>query len=103
MATEYPHSAPPTETVMGPLPAADALPPPGQPPVYRVRSIPGRMWAGTINLRSSRIGLVGFSMVMVWIVVAVFAPLLERYNPNEQVVAPLPAGATFLDLPPGAF
>jgi peptide/nickel transport system permease protein len=103
MATEYPHGSSPTEAVMGPLPAADAVPPPGQAPVSRGLSIPRRLWAGTINLRSSRVGMIGFAMVSVWVVVALFAPLLERYNPNEQVVAPLPPGATFLDLPSGAF
>lgn len=62
-----------------------------------------RFWGATVNLRSSRVGMVGFTIVALWVIVAVFGPLLVRYNPNQQVVAPLPPGADLLDIPPGAF
>jgi peptide/nickel transport system permease protein len=82
---------PPTD-VGPPLPARA-----GRPALWR------RLWAATINLRSSTIGMIGFSMVMFWVVVAIFAPWIERYDPNSQVIFRLPPGETILDQPPGAF
>jgi len=54
-------------------------------------------------LRSSRVGMVGFAIVAFWITVAVFAPFIQRHDPNAQVVLPVPADAGILDLPSGAF
>jgi peptide/nickel transport system permease protein len=68
-----------------------------RPPIWT------RMWDSTVNLRSSVIGMVGFSMVAFWIIVAIFAPWIQRYDPNAQVTFPMPKGATILDLPPGSF
>jgi peptide/nickel transport system permease protein len=62
-----------------------------------------RAWNATITLRSSAIGMVGFSIVVFWIGVAIFAPLIERHNPNAQLVLPMPRGASIIDLPSGAF
>ncbi len=62
-----------------------------------------RLWDATITLRASRIGMVGFSIVAFWTFVAIFGPQLARYDPNEQVVAPIPEGRTILDLPAGSF
>jgi peptide/nickel transport system permease protein len=84
----------------GQVPPPDAGPIPvrtGRPTPWR------RVWNATINLRTSVIGMVGFSMVMFWVVVALFAPWLQRYEPNAQVVFELPAGQTILDMPPGSF
>jgi peptide/nickel transport system permease protein len=75
------------------------------PAVMRSRRPPlwTRGWDATITLRSSRIGMVGFTIVAFWIAVALFAPFIERYDPNAQVVLPMPAGASLVDLPPGSF
>jgi peptide/nickel transport system permease protein len=62
-----------------------------------------RAWDATVTLRSSTIGMVGFAIVVFWIAVAVFAPFIERHDPNAQVVLPMPAGASIVDLPAGAF
>ncbi len=96
---------PPVERAVPPLPAAPevALPtgvvPPAPPRVRWYK----RLWDATIALRASPIGLVGFSIVAFWVLVALLGPQLARYDPNAQVVAPIPSGTTLLDLPPGAF
>ena len=48
------------------------------------RSIFKRIWDGMAILYSSRIAMVGFSIVMFWIIVAVFAPVFTDYTPLEQ-------------------
>ena len=48
------------------------------------RSIFKRIWDGLAILYSSKIGMVGFSMVMFWVIVAIFAPLFTEYTPLEQ-------------------
>lgn len=90
---------------MPPLPAAPevALPSGAVPPVAPRVEWYKRLWDATVALRASRIGLVGFSIVVFWTLVAIVGPQLARYEPNDQVIAPLPPGKTLLDLPPGAF
>ena len=68
-----------------------------RPPIWT------RLWDATVNLRSSVVGMVGFSIVALWIIVAVFGPWIQRYDPNAQVIFPMPAGTTILDLPDGSF
>ena len=48
------------------------------------RSIFKRIWDGLAILYSSKIAMVGFSIVMFWIIVAVFAPVFTDYTPLEQ-------------------
>ena len=48
------------------------------------RSLFKRIWDGLAILYSSRIAMVGFSIVMFWIIVAVFAPVFTDYTPLEQ-------------------
>ena len=43
-----------------------------------------RMWAGLSIIFASKIALVGFAIVMFWVVVAIFAPLFTAYTPLEQ-------------------
>ena len=50
----------------------------GQASVFR------RIWGGFSILLSSRIAVVGSAIVLFWIFVAVFAPLLTPYTPLEQ-------------------
>ena len=47
--------------------------------------------------------MVGFSIVALWVLVAIFGPQLARYSPSEQVVAPIPPGTSLIDLPAGSF
>jgi peptide/nickel transport system permease protein len=47
-------------------------------------------------IRESWVGMIGLGLILFWVLVAILAPLLAPYPPNENVVAvPLP-------LPPGA-
>ena len=62
-----------------------------------------RAWDATIALRASRIGMVGFAIVVFWVLFAVLGPQIARYDPYEQVVTPMPPGTDLLDLPVGAF
>ena len=43
-----------------------------------------RIWGGFSVLLSSRIAIIGLAIVLFWIFVAVFAPLLTPYTPLEQ-------------------
>lgn len=43
-----------------------------------------RMWDGFSVLLSSRIAVIGLAIVLFWVFVAVFAPLLTPYTPLEQ-------------------
>ena len=43
-----------------------------------------RMWGGLSIIFASKIALVGFAIVMFWVVVAIFAPLFTPYTPLEQ-------------------
>jgi len=43
-----------------------------------------RLWEGVSILFASRIGLIGLVIVLFWILVAIFAPLLTPYGPTEQ-------------------
>jgi len=43
-----------------------------------------RIWAGLSILFASKIAIVGFVIVMFWIIVAIFAPLFTPYTPLEQ-------------------
>jgi peptide/nickel transport system permease protein len=90
------------EQILGPVPVAEgpALPvtvPHKRLPLWR------RLWNATIVLRASRVGMFGFTVVAIWVVVAIFAPFLQRYDPLEPVVLPLPKNATILDLPARSF
>ena len=62
-----------------------------------------RLWDTTIALRASRIGMVGFSIVLFWTLFAVFGPMIAPHDPYDQVVTPMPPGADLLDLPAGSF
>jgi peptide/nickel transport system permease protein len=105
MAREKPPRKPPVETAVPPVPGAPAvaLPTGSAPSVGLQLPWYKRLWEGTIALRASRVGMVGFSVVAFWTVVAILGPALARYEPGDQVVAPIPKGATILDLPGGAF
>lgn len=99
MATDVPRHAPDAaEQILGPLPAPEgpAITTPGVP--FKRQPLGRRLWNATIPLRASRTALVGFAIVAMWLFVAVFAPWIQRYDPLEPVVFPLPAGATLLDL-----
>jgi len=53
----------------------------------KVEKKPGilrRMWAGLSILFASKIAIVGFAIVMFWIITAIFAPLFTPYTPLEQ-------------------
>ncbi len=43
-----------------------------------------RMWAGLSILFASKIAIVGFAIVMFWIIAAIFAPFFTPYTPLEQ-------------------
>lgn len=43
-----------------------------------------RLWEGVSILFASKIGLIGLAIVLFWIFVAIFAPLLTPYGPTEQ-------------------
>jgi peptide/nickel transport system permease protein len=62
-----------------------------------------RLWRHTIPLRDSMIGMIGFSVVLLWIIIAVLGPWITRYDPGDQVIFPLLQGGTLLELPTGAF
>jgi peptide/nickel transport system permease protein len=103
--SETPHEHLPPGDAVGALAAAlepglafPALPAYARrPPWYR------RIWNTTIPLRSSRVGMVGFSVVAFWIVVAIFGHQFARYDPNTPVVFPVPAGKSLLDLGQNTF
>ena len=48
------------------------------------RSIFNRIWSGLAILYSSKIAMVGFTIVMFWMIVAIFAPVFTDYTPLEQ-------------------
>ena len=53
----------------------------------KVEKKPGilrRMWAGLSILFASKIAIVGFAIVMFWIIAAIFAPFFTPYTPLEQ-------------------
>jgi len=43
-----------------------------------------RLWEGVSIIFASKIGLIGLAIVLFWILVAIFAPLLSPYGPTEQ-------------------
>lgn len=43
-----------------------------------------RIWAGLSIIFASKIAVVGLSIVLFWIIVAIFAPLFTQYTPLEQ-------------------
>jgi peptide/nickel transport system permease protein len=102
--SETPHEQQASDAV-GALAAAlePGLPLPALPAYARRPPWYGRLWASTIPLRASRIGLVGFTVVAFWVVVAIFGHQLARYDPNTPVVFPIPAGKSLLDLGQGTF
>jgi peptide/nickel transport system permease protein len=106
MAQETRPDKPPVETAVPPTGGAPEVAlPTGVAPAAAASRMPWytRIWEGTAALRASRIGMVGFTIVAFWTLVAIFGPQLARYEPGEQVVAPIPKGTTILDLPGGAF
>jgi peptide/nickel transport system permease protein len=105
MATEKRPEKPHGESAVPPLPAAPEVALPAGVVPAAAPQLPWykRLWDATITLRSSKIGMVGFSIVAFWTLVAIFGPQVARYDPNEQVVAPVPEGTSLLDLPGGAF
>ncbi len=53
----------------------------------KVEKKPGilrRMWAGLSIVFASKIAIVGFAIVMFWVIAAIFAPLFTPYTPLEQ-------------------
>ncbi len=53
----------------------------------KVEKKPGilrRMWAGLSIIFASKIAIVGFAIVMFWVIAAIFAPLFTPYTPLEQ-------------------
>ena len=106
MATENRPEKPRVETAVPPVGGAPEVAlPTGVVPAAGVAQLPWyrRLWDATIALRSSKIGMVGFTIVAFWTLVAIFGPQIARYDPNEQVVSPIPEGRSLLDLPEGAF
>jgi peptide/nickel transport system permease protein len=59
-----------------------------------------RTWARVRLLRESPVGMVGAFLVLFWILVAIFAPLLSPYGPNvndmDALIDPLPNGVHWL-------
>jgi peptide/nickel transport system permease protein len=59
-----------------------------------------RTWARVRLLRESPVGMVGAFLVIFWIAVAIFAPLLSPYDPNtndmDALIDPLPGGMHWL-------
>jgi peptide/nickel transport system permease protein len=59
-----------------------------------------RTWARVRLLRESPVGMVGAALVIFWILVAIFAPLLSSFEPNandmDALVDPLPNGVHWL-------
>jgi len=53
------------------------------PPTTRTKSLQ-RIWQGLSILLASKVALIGLFIVLFWVVVAVFAPLLTPYTPLEQ-------------------
>ncbi len=49
-----------------------------QPPLWK------RVWGSLSVLFASRIAVVGLILVLFWVLVAIFAPLLTPYSPTEQ-------------------
>jgi|TARA_B100000315_G_scaffold23661_1_gene20502 peptide/nickel transport system permease protein len=45
-------------------------------------------------LRESRVGMIGAGLVLFWIIVAIFAPLIAPYHPTEQIEYDLLPGTT---------
>jgi len=43
-----------------------------------------RLWEGVSVLFESRVAVIGLSIILFWIFVAIFAPLLTPYSPTEQ-------------------
>jgi peptide/nickel transport system permease protein len=43
-----------------------------------------RIWAGLAVIFASKIAMVGFAIVLFWVIVAIFAPLFTPYTPLEQ-------------------
>lgn len=43
-----------------------------------------RLWEGVSVLFASKVGVIGLVMVLFWVFVAIFAPLLTPYSPTEQ-------------------
>jgi peptide/nickel transport system permease protein len=59
-----------------------------------------RTWARVRLLRESPVGMVGAFLVLFWILVAIFAPLVSPYGPNvndmDALIDPLPSGGHWL-------
>ncbi|HEY1382431.1 MAG TPA: ABC transporter permease [Dongiaceae bacterium] len=59
-----------------------------------------RTWARVRLLRESPVGMVGAFLVLFWIAVAIFAPLLSPYDPNtndmDALIDPLPGAMHWL-------
>jgi peptide/nickel transport system permease protein len=105
VATDAPqHTSDAAEQMLGPVAVAEG-PAVGAPAGIPYKRLPlrRRLWSSTIVLRASRVGMVGFTLVALWVFVAVFAPFIQRYDPLAPVVLPVPAGLTVLDLPAGSF
>ncbi len=43
-----------------------------------------RLWQGASILLESKVALIGLAIVLFWVLVAIFAPLLTPYTPTEQ-------------------
>lgn len=53
----------------------------------KVEAKPGifrRIWAGMSIIFASKIAMIGFAIVLFWVIVAIFAPLFTPYTPLEQ-------------------
>lgn len=51
------------------------------------------IWRGLLGLRRSRIAMIGIAIILFWVAVAVFAPLLAPLSPSAMVVPMLPPGS----------
>ena len=62
------------------------------PPVERPTAA-RRVWRGFAGLRRSKVALIGIVIILFWVLVALFAPLIAPLPPNATIIPMLPPGA----------
>ena len=63
------------------------------PPVAPQARVWRQVLRGVASLRESRVGMIGAGIILAWILVAIFAPLLAPYAPNQPIKPMQPIGA----------
>ena len=61
--------------------------------IDRLRGALQGIWQGLLLLRESPIGMVGFTLVSFWALIALFAPFLAPFSPTKINIAFLPIGS----------